>query len=228
MNELSEITDNNKHTPSNILINKSHSAIQSTLRIFQNSKINLPNPCGKTEIDFGVWNDPIICKRSNCFDFAMNTPRGEGQWDSSCVSNFMRLKETIKYGSVYGLLRALRREAIRQNRYFKQISFEEKCPAGSYKIAVVASTSNFPLPKLIKGVQGDIHFYREDNQGTWWHKMGRGKNVKIISDDASHKEITNPEQADRDYTNCEDGYSYNLFVGYFAIGANEIGNNKTK
>jgi len=70
----------------------------------------------------------------------------------------------------------------------------EACSAGTYKVALVTAPG------------WDYHWYRQNPNGTWSHKMGTSPVADV---DASGAQILDPQTANRgEYTN---------FVGYFAV-----------
>ena len=76
----------------------------------------------------------------------------------------------------------------------------------NYKIALVIDNS---------GSEIDYHFYRQDINGKWSHKMG---NNEITNLDASGNIISNPELADRNYDKMNnDQYNYDIFCGYYSV-----------
>lgn len=94
---------------------------------------------------------------------------------------------------------------------------------GFYLIAAVAT---HPVAMGRTGV-GDYHFYRQMDDGSWWHDPGRLAPTNV---DAENMPITNPELARRDYTtgtaegnpSRDSGYdngraNYNVFVGYYYV-----------
>lgn len=76
-----------------------------------------------------------------------------------------------------------------------KVKKDEQCPVGQIKIAAVLSGT------VIKdgAPWNDYHFYREDTPGKWSHKRGDSAATRL---DASGKEITDPETANRDYFCC--------------------------
>lgn len=85
---------------------------------------------------------------------------------------------------------------------------------GYYLIAAVASS---PADKT---ASGDYHFYRQMEDGTWWHDPG---NLAPTNVDAKGKTITDPVNAARDYTKTplgnQDGLAgnYKNFIGYYYV-----------
>jgi hypothetical protein len=76
---------------------------------------------------------------------------------------------------------------------FTPIGRYEVCPSGTYKVALVVSSS-------------DYHWYRQDSDGLWSHKRGT---TPVKRTDESGDLIIDPYIADRD--------SYTTFVGYYAV-----------
>ena len=75
------------------------------------------------------------------------------------------------------------------------------CPQGAYKVALVLDPTH------------DYHWYRQNSDGTWSHKIG-GNQVNRI--DAFQNMIFDPESADRNYSNTT-GSNYTIFIGYYYI-----------
>lgn len=88
------------------------------------------------------------------------------------------------------------------NPSIRPTTFEEKCPAGSSKIALVVDEDE------------DYHFLRQDDTG-WWSQKGGAKPVTIF--DAGGHFIWNPELADNNWTNNSGVLNYNVFCGYFCV-----------
>lgn len=84
---------------------------------------------------------------------------------------------------------------------FEPIGKYEKCPEGTYKVALVCYKTGWWI-----FTSQDYHWYRQDADGYWSHKQGT---TAVKRTDESGKLITDPE-------NCDRG-SYTNFVGYFAV-----------
>lgn len=80
--------------------------------------------------------------------------------------------------------------------------FEQRCPAGKRKIALVADEDE------------DYHFYRQDSNGYWSHKPGA---TDVIPHDATNRRIYDPELASRYYP--KSGLHYDQFCSYLCIPA---------
>ena len=83
--------------------------------------------------------------------------------------------------------------------------FREKLDCSRYKIALTVDTSDD---------NRDYHFYRQDKDGLWSHKLGTNYISRV---DANNEVIINPEYCDRDYRDEEGSQNYDTFCGYFSI-----------
>ena len=94
-------------------------------------------------------------------------------------------------------------------RINKLDSIDDEIICTNYKIALVIDNI---------GSKIDYHFYRQDDNGNWSHKLG---NNKISNIDASGNIITNPEKADRNYDKMNnDEFNYDTFCGYYSVPYN--------
>jgi len=90
---------------------------------------------------------------------------------------------------------------------FRPIEDKSECACGMYKVALFLDN---------KGPRQDYHWYRQDSTGFWSHKPG-GTEVSHV--DASGNPISDPAVADRNYDKNDDGYNYEVAVGYFCVSA---------
>ena len=81
-----------------------------------------------------------------------------------------------------------------RNMVFVSIGQREICPAGTYKVALVIAPKD------------DYHWYRQDSDGYWSHKLGT---TPVTRTDHSGNLIIDPQYADRG--------KYTQFIGYFAV-----------
>ena len=84
-------------------------------------------------------------------------------------------------------------------------TFEQKCPTGYRKIAIVADPDQ------------DYHLYRQDKDGYWSHKPGA---TKVTNKDTTGRLIYDPQLAARDNKASE--LDYNRFCSYVCIPAKKI------
>lgn len=86
---------------------------------------------------------------------------------------------------------------------FEKVERDTICASGTYKVAL------FIDPEY------DHHWYRQDSDGFWSHKLSSNP---VSDKDASGCPIFDPVRADRDYSGLFDkGPNYSEFVGYFAV-----------
>jgi hypothetical protein len=88
------------------------------------------------------------------------------------------------------------------NPQIRASSFNEKCPMGTSKIA------------LIVDPERDYHFLREDPDGYWSHKPGA---LPVKRTDASDRPIIRPDRALFLYKESKDPLMYTDFCGYFCV-----------
>ena len=77
---------------------------------------------------------------------------------------------------------------------FRPIGRNERCPAGSYKVALIVGKT-------------DYHWYRQNSDGFWSHKPG---NMNVRNVDEQDNSIIDPQYA-------EWSEDYTKFIGYFAV-----------
>ncbi len=88
------------------------------------------------------------------------------------------------------------------NPNIKPISFTDKCPEHTSKIAIVVD------PKE------DYHFYRQDSNGLWSHKPG---GTAVTNLDADGNLIYDPALANRNYNKKNSKLNYNVFCSYLCV-----------
>ena len=92
---------------------------------------------------------------------------------------------------------------IGDNPNLKMATFEEKCPVGTSKIALIVDENE------------DYHFLRQDSNGMWSHKGG-SQPVKNV--DAAGRLIYDPALADYNYKKDSNGYlNYDIFCSYLCV-----------
>lgn len=87
----------------------------------------------------------------------------------------------------------------------REISFDDKCNAGEYKIAILASPGEVPY-----SVTSDYHFMRQDSNGLWSHKPGKNMPINTDSDGMP---IYSPDKANMNFY----PFNYNQNCGYWCI-----------
>jgi hypothetical protein len=175
--------------------------------IFNNIMSN--KDCPKWEPKF--WNNltEADLKITNCYSYAFNYI----EKNKDPKNNILKVQpgeicdSKLKNTNCSNIIKNINCD---NNIILKKTSFTAPLLSNEYRIALV-------LDK--KGSKKDYHFYRQDCDGSWSHKQGKGK-VKRY--DASNKLITNPEIADRNYSKKGGGdtYNYEKFCGFFAVPYN--------
>jgi hypothetical protein len=170
----------------------------------------------------GAYNDTKITKDNhNCFAYAFNiredlSEKCAGKKDCTLSfhqpgmkKGFRRFREVKKiqcpdllarlYSDVDGLT---------------ETSFQEKCPVGTSKIALVIDPKN------------DYHFYRQDRGGLWSHKPGGGA---VTNRDAAGNLIYDPALADRNYQQNKKGnLNYSVFCSYMCAPRTPLATRRVK
>ena len=166
------------------------------------------------------WNkdngvDDVVQDFTNCYYYAINTQvnpvtgipyNHKPQPGEYCGIDIISLKDSQKgYDTVYpGTSKNLVQYVTEQDYaaynqahgggyIFRPIGRNERCPAGSYKVALI--------------VGSDYHWYRQNPDGFWSHKPG---DWPVTNVDEQGNSIIDPQYA-------EWSDSYKKFVGYFAV-----------
>lgn len=152
----------------------------------------------------------MVRETHNCWAYSMNVldPAQLTQCEGKPASCQLSYHQP---GGTKGLSKLLRKASARSCRTVDQLirtdvpdlqptSFQERCPAGTSKIALVVHPGE------------DYHFYREDPDGFWSHKDGANK-VKRY--DAEGQPIVNPQTAARDYRPRGSFLNYKDFCGFY-------------
>lgn len=159
----------------------------------------------KYDPDF--WNNRYDVKEThNCFAYAFNindkTQMAKCN-NENCdvpfhqpgmVSGYPRFKSSKPKTCPNMMARILG-----DNPKVQMTRFEDKCPAGTSKIALIVDGDE------------DYHFLRQDSNGYWSHKPG-GR--KVTNLDASNKLIYDPALADFNYKNDGGHLNYDMFCSY--------------
>ena len=169
----------------------------------------LPTNGSELPYDTSLWNYSPVVNNSNCYAYALNNqvygPTSHNIWwkqqpgeyynlfnSTTPIPQGFNLPASIIVNGVsldFSMYNSVNGTSVT----FTPIGRYEKCPAGTYKVALVVSNS-------------DYHWYRQDADGLWSHKQGT---TAVKRTDESGKLIIDPKLADRgDYT---------TFVGYFAV-----------
>lgn len=168
--------------------------------------------CKKPKWDPLFWDNlrEQDLKITNCYNYAFNVvekntdPNNDHKIQPGEISNTNKNNLTCK-NIIYNVERDY-------NISLRKVSLKESLPCNHYRIAIVIDNT---------GEHTDYHFYRQDSNGYWSHKQGKGK-IKNI--DSSGNKILDPLRANRNYSKKKDKsgdkYNYEIFCGYFSIPYN--------
>lgn len=154
------------------------------------------------EYNPSLWNGEIQFY-NNCYAYALNNQvnpetnelwfmQQPGEYSGNRVYDFTN---EAKMRAAVASDFAKYNEDFKTNLVFQPIGKYDVCPAGTYKVALVAYSDN-----------QDYHWYRQDADGYWSHKPGR---TAVTRYDNSGNLIVDPETADRG--------RYDLFLGFYAV-----------
>ena len=155
------------------------------------------------------WAYDSIRKNTNCYTYALDlrknpiTNKFFKDWDHIQPGNIcdrqhksIYFSQFLQKHNEYKIKKFIKyvREDCKYLKYqIRKSSLIEKRNGGWWKVVLY-----FEL--------GDYHWYRQNNDGTWSHKIG---SQKVSNKDKNGEIITNPEKCNRGY--------YNKFIGYFLI-----------
>ncbi len=170
----------------------------------------------------GIYNQNKLVKDNyNCFAYAFDIRDNVAQrcaGKSSCTLSFhqpgagsgFRKFKKMKKLQCPDLVARLKAEV----EGLKVASFEERCPVGTSKIALVTDTD------------ADYHFYRQDRGGLWSHKPGGGA---VTNRDAAGNLIYDPALADRNYARQKKGtLNYENFCTYMCVPRTPVATRRVK
>lgn len=154
------------------------------------------------------WNIPPMVLGHNCYDYAFNN-YDLLQGDTSqpgTLPNAIRDNLGSNYSCPLTNSRLVSdHNSPKSGTDIIPISRNMVCPANTYKIALVMDPKD------------DYHFLRQNADGTWSHKPGKGF---VTNKDFSGNIITDPETADM---NSGD-YNYDHFCSYFCVSTDAYDN----
>ncbi len=154
-------------------------------------------PLNGSELEYepSKWNDGDV-RKYNCYAYALNTKAygymQPGQSEDHNISN------TPDYLEKETLLSMVELDAENYGFSFEEIGKYERCDEGYYKVALVVDPGT------------DYHWYRQNYDGTWSHKMGSSL---ISNTDFSDNVIYDPETCDRTGISLD----YSEFYGFYQI-----------
>ena len=141
------------------------------------------------------WNDPDIVKCNNCYNYGCNI-RTDTYAQPGYAHNVSH-STTCPTVSTAALADGLESSHV-----------EKRCRDCSHIVALVIAPGE------------DYHWYRQDDNGLWSHKMASWPAGNL---DGSDNIITNPESADRRVFNGQDFIrDYSIFCGYFCVNKDNV------
>jgi len=170
------------------------------------------SPLSGNEPDYDPdhWNKLFKVKEThNCFAYAfnINDPKQMRKCkDSDCDIPFHQPGLVAGYPNFSSKLPKtcpnMMARLFGDNPQLKMATFEEKCPVGSSKIALIVDENE------------DYHFLRQDSNGYWSHKPGARK---VTNRDASNRLIYDPALANYNYKDKNGHLDYDIFCGYICV-----------
>lgn len=167
---------------------------------FYPSEYNLPLSGGELDYEPDEWNGSDR-RRYNCYAYALNT-KDHGRMAPGETENHNK-DNTPNYFTAAVIEKMISIDAENYGFAFEKASKTSPCKKEKYKIAVVVD-KKFP----------DIHFYRQNSDGTWSHKPSI---YEVIKTDYQGSIIYDPMTADRRYSYDGKLANYNLWVGFYAV-----------
>ena len=185
---------------------------------YDNTNI-LPLSGYELEYDPDYWNntyvntyankDRYLYYYANCYGYVLNNvyipgttefygKQQPGEYAGYDVNDFELTKENLEF-----LIKAdyqKYNEDYNAGLYCEEVSRYERCPIGTYKVALLSDNEYSVI---------DYHWYRQNSDGTWSQKHGRNE---VINVDYSNNIVYDPAFSDND-----DDYLDYKFLCYFAI-----------
>ncbi len=164
------------------------------MTIWQQYDNYMPLNGDELEYDPSAWEDNY--NQYNCYAYALNT-KNHGYMQPGQSEGHNR-NNTDNYYSKDVLLQMISLDAQKYNFKFIPIGKYNGSSPGFYKVALVVAPSK------------DYHWYRQNYDGTWSHKLGT---AMITNLDNSMQKILDPEYCDRDYWYD----NYTEFCGFYEV-----------
>ena len=161
------------------------------------------------------WNKKIEVREThNCFSYAMNVndPKqlARCRGVKECDAPFHQPGAAAKYPpftsdkpkTCPNMIARIKGD----NANVMLREFEQKCPSGYSKIALVIDQSD------------DYHFLRQDSNGFWSQKSGARPVTNL---DANAHRIWDPQLCDLNFSRKEGTLDYDIFCGYLCVPRNK-------
>jgi len=180
-------------------------------------------PLSGSEIPYQpeLWNTDEIQPNANCYAYALNlTSHPIGGYSviglHPGASEFFGIELSAYCDNGDLMVGYVVMDAENWDFQFIEVERNTICSPGTYKVALAID------PYEYEGDACDFHWYRQNPDGTWSHKMsdcvitnkdGDAGFPLSEQDDEEDFVIFDPDTADRDNGNC----NYTEFIGYFQI-----------
>ena len=172
----------------------------------------LPTSGYEIEYEPELWNYQPVMEGTNCYAYAFNTqvyPNtndliymqpgfAHRKFDLNDINDLIILWQPVNFENT---INKVNQDAINVGFTFVPISKYTKCAPGTYKVALVIDNDV------------DFHWYRQNPDGTWSHKLG---NTVATNLDASGNIIYDPELCDKDYSDTV-GASYYDAIAFYQV-----------
>lgn len=172
----------------------------------------LPTSGYEIEYEPELWNYQPVMDGTNCYAYAFNTqvyPNtndliymqpgfAHRKFDLYDINDLIILWQPVNFENT---INKVNQDAINVGFTFVPISKYTKCAPGTYKVALVIDNDV------------DFHWYRQNPDGTWSHKLG---NTAATNLDASGNIIYDPELCDKDYSDTV-GASYYDAIAFYQV-----------
>lgn len=190
-----------------------------SVTVFESSKYCLPLNGYELDYNPDLWNSADMVSWHNCYTYMLNfypvvfdgtgnylSYSNPGQYSSIYYDYlttfiFVETDEPLYFTpqAIYDMVGYDSRAGIFNGSHFtfEPIDKDEVCDDGCYKVALVF---DFNSP------EADYHWYRQNSDGTWSHKLGP---LPVINVDGSDEEIYDPEQCNHYYVR----HNYNSEFG---------------
>ena len=158
-----------------------------------------------------AWNvNRDIRETHNCFSYAMNV--NDPKQIAKCRGKKLCEAPFHQPGSAAGhegftakkpkTCSNMMARILGDNPHVQMTKFENRCPKGSSKIALVVDESD------------DYHFLRQDSDSYWSQKSGARPVTNL---DASKHRIWDPAMCDLNFSNHEGVLNYDNFCSYMCV-----------
>ena len=171
---------------------------------------SMPTSGSEPEYFPQAWNNPFIGPGNNCYAYACDDPSDWRMNDCDFPQPGSTAGATPCDRSEF-TVELLRQRAISDGLAPVPHGRDESAPPdGFYKVALFVDPGK------------DYHWYRQDDNGNWSHKLGDGP---VMNLDGAGNPIADPRAASNNYENHFDpvtgrpigGYNYTQFGGFFYV-----------